>query len=225
MSYHHKRYLKNYLINKRFQLLFLLRFFSFTFLVLTIGGVAQYFISNRTVLREMAQINRESEERQKRVIDFLSNSHYFLDYRKEKIPPHMVSLLDHIRTRYNIFLQDDIKFMRTQINRTKTVLAENKKDLISGFWASLILVGVLINIVLSLAYGILLSHRLAGNHYRIQLFAKQLQEKNLASPLVVREKDFFQETAIELDRARVVFRTDLIRANAKDNEILKDYRL
>ena len=128
MSYHHRRYLRNYLINKRFQLLFLLRFFSFTFLVLTIGGVAQYFISNRTVLRELAQINRESEGRQKRVIDFLSNSHYFLDYKKEKIPPHMISLLDYVRTRYNKFLQNDIKFMRTQINRTKTVLAKNKKE-------------------------------------------------------------------------------------------------
>jgi len=228
MTYRHKRYLKNLLINKGFQLKFLLRFFVFSFIVLTIGGAIQYFISNKTILNELSKINDETIERQKKIITFIQTSEHATNPRISKLPPPLKNLIQKTFKEYNQFLKSEIRFVNTQINHAKTILAKNTTDLFSAFWGSLILVGLIVNIIFALVYGVLLSHRIAGNHYRLQLFAKQLQDKNLVTPLRVRGKDFFQETATEFDRARVTLQTDLktiYDGEGKDVEVLKSYKL
>ena len=229
MKHKYQRYLKNYLIDRDFQLKFLLRFFFFTFLVLTIGGAAQYFISNRSILRELEKINLDTVERQKKVISFLTKYEHATNPAHAGLAPGLKLLMKRTFGGYNQFLKGEIRFMNTQLKHGRTILAENAKNLFSAFWGSLLFAGIIINIILALIYGLLLSHNIAGNHYRLKKFAKRLQKKDFADPLIIREKDFFRETAMEFDRVRVMVKDDLNTLSKeeklKDHPILRAYKL
>ena len=229
MTTRHKRYLKNYLINKNFQFKFLFRIFLFTFVILTIGSLFHYYISTKTIFNELNTINEETKTRQKQILAFLEKNQSATNPIDAKLPPALQNLMNHAFADYNRFLNNEIRFINTQINHTQTILLKKKADLLSAFWNSLLIAGILINVFFALVYGIFLSHKLAGNHYRLQQFAKQLQEKNLASPLIVRKSDFFQETATELDKARKTIQNDITEIKNKNarslDEIINCYKL
>lgn len=213
----YKRSLKNLLINSEFQFQFMLRIFVFTFAVLMIGGAVQYFVSNMTILQKIDLMSEKIDSRQQELIDALDG------VTPEKGESENVASLHHA------MLADEVRFHKTLLNDLDSVLANNLQDLRSRYWYTLILVGIFINIVFAFLYGIIISHKFAGNHFRIQKFAKQLQNRDLATPLSIRKTDFFQETAMELEQARGILQGDLrelqARGDGKIEELLSSYKL
>lgn len=227
MIHNHNRKFKNIIINKNFQIQFLLRFFAYTFIILSIGSAAQYYISNRTILNELDKVNTQIQERQTKVKSFINGFKQTMDASLKNLPPNVIYNVDSAMKEYKGFLASELDFMNTQTGNIQTILVTKVSDLNSAFWGSMIFAGVIINFIFAVIYGLVLSHKFAGNHYRLQKFAKQLQERNLASPLKIRTKDFFQETAVEFDKARVLFYEDMkeIKKGHDVKDVVNRYKL
>jgi len=229
VGYKFERHLKNLIINKNFQIKFTFRFFLFTFAILTTGGFVQYFISNYTLMSELNKIRKETTERQLDIVTFIERNEHATNPGRTGYTGSIKTLMRSTFEKHNRFLQREIRFINSRIQRTKIILKKNSKNLLNSFLGSLILVGILINILFALVYGILLSHKFAGNYYRLKKFALQLVKRDFETPLHIRKKDFFQETAVELDAARNIIKSDLIALKndpqLANNDILKNYKV
>lgn len=205
MLFEHQRKLKNFLINRSFQIQFLLRFFLFTFILLSLAGIIQFFVTNRTVLNELANIRMENEARREIISDFLKTINAM--EKRDALHPEVKKVMSGVFSGYNEFIKSEIATTTAQINRANSILGNKAGDLWMGALGSIFGVGILVNLLLSFLYGIVYSHRIAGNHYRLMKFAKQLQEGDFATPLIVRGKDYFKETAAEFEKARIILKS------------------
>jgi hypothetical protein len=166
------------------------------------------------------------ELRQKNMLLFLNNHKYLLDNDLKKMTPEVQKSMKKTIDNYNNFITEEVQFIQKQLKDTQEIAAADTKDSSSAFWGSILIAGIIMNVLFSFFYGIFLSHNFAGNHYRLQLFAKQLQERDLVRPLVVRKKDFFQETANELDTARIIIQQDLSTIKKTNKvDVLEKYTL
>jgi hypothetical protein len=226
MAFEYKRHYKNYLINKNFQVNFFLRFFIFSFLILTVGTALQYRYANQTIMENISTLSGIVNVRQENLITFLNNTEFNKLNAAGKAVTPKSSQANKLLKEYTQFIEKEVLFMRSHMKKSREILHSRLRETLSSFFVSFLIVGVFLNFVMSSVYGLFLSHNIAGNHYRLQQFAKQLQKRDLVEPLMVRKKDFFRETADEFDKVRKTFQDDLVAISKEQtSEVVKKYTL
>jgi len=204
-----ERKLKNYFLNKPFQSKFLLRIFIFTFVIVSISSFLQYYLIAKPVFDRMVNLNIDMLEQQLE-LKILSSAEEVVNDEEIKD-----------------ILKKQEKFLEAQSSDLSNFNRKFILNVLSRYWVTFLIGAVILNMIFSFVYGVLLSHNIAGNHYRLEKFAKQLQAKDLATPLIIRRADFFQETAKEMDVARNVLCNDIkdLKENKSYRQILDSYRV